>query len=108
MPLRLALVATRRRAVVGVQTGLLDTNQVGDKREDGQRRGQRRAKRGNEDGPVLTFEHPTLAGQQVGGWMTPDARRLAGAHLSEESAYAQAKRDMHAARAAAIEAADGP
>merc|ERR1719201_2032292 len=61
-----------------------------------------------EDGPVLTFEHPTLAGQQTGGWMTPDARRLAGAHLSEESAYAQAKRDMHAARAAAIEASAGP
>ena len=40
--------------------------------------------------------------------MTPDARRLAGSHLSEESAYAQAKRDMHAARAAAIEASAGP
>ena len=34
-----------------------------------------------QGGPELQFEHPTLAGQQEGGWMTPAARRLPGAVL---------------------------
>ena len=54
----------------------------------------------------LKFEHPTLAGAQTGGWMTPEARRLAGGQLSEESGGASRHRDMHAARAAAIAAKD--
>ncbi|KAH8095220.1 hypothetical protein JL720_2503 [Aureococcus anophagefferens] len=49
--------------------------------------------------PVLVFEHPTLAGAQAGGWMTDDARRLAGASLTPESAGAAAMRDMHAGAA---------
>jgi len=60
------------------------------------------------EGPRLEFEHPTLAGQAPGGWMTPQARRLAGAVLSEESAYATAKRDMHAARAEALAPEEAP
>ena len=56
--------------------------------------------------PVLVFEHPTLAGAQAGGWMTDDARRLAGASLTPESAGAAAMRDMHAARAAAVGGGD--
>ena len=62
----------------------------------------------SSEGPQLEFEHPTLAGQAPGGWMTPQARRLAGAVLSEESAYATAKRDMHAARAEALAPEEAP
>ena len=54
MPLRIALVATRRRAVVGVQTGLLETRATGDHRKNGQRRRQGRAKRGNDGFQVST------------------------------------------------------
>lgn len=54
-----------------------------------------------EQGPTLSFEHPTLAGAARGGWMTPDAIRLAGGGLGAEAAYVAAQRDLHAARAAA-------
>ena len=54
MPLQFALVATRRRAVVEVQTGLLSTRETGDNRKNGQRRGQGRAKRGTDGFQVCT------------------------------------------------------
>ena len=61
-----------------------------------------------EGGARLAFEHPTLAGQATGGWMTPEARRRSGAVRTAETQYKEAMRDMHAARAAAIaEEADG-
>ena len=52
----------------------------------------------------LRFEHPTLAGAQKGGWMTPEARRLPGAVLTTETRGFLAEQDTHAARAAAIAA----
>ena len=40
-----------------------------------------------EGGARLTFEHPTLAGQATGGWMTPEARRRSGAVRTAETQY---------------------
>ena len=51
-------------------------------------------------GAALRFEHPTLAGQQTGGWMTPEAKRRSGAVRTPETQYKETMRDMHAARAA--------
>jgi len=52
----------------------------------------------SEGSTGLRFEHPTLAGTQEGGWMTPDAKLLPSGGMSESSLAALSLRTLYSAR----------